>query len=98
MTYQQFLLVKLAEEAAELSKIALKTAQFGFEDHHPDRTSTNKEEIYNELIDVQAIVEMLNDIGFDFYVNLREQAIANKKNKVARFLLYARNGGYVDKI
>ena len=29
MSYEQFLLLKLAEEASEISQIALKTAQFG---------------------------------------------------------------------
>ena len=96
MTYEQFLLNKLAEEASEITKIALKATQFGLDDHHPESVTTNREEIHNEINDLLTIVRMLNDIGFD-YQKLCYSSMKTKEDKVLKYLEYSRNAGYVEK-
>jgi hypothetical protein len=94
MNYRQFLLCKLAEEASEVAKIALKTAQFGFNEKHPDLPFNNKERIHQELDDLAGIVEMLNDLDFDYAPN--KTNISSKKEKVIKYLNYSVSLGCVD--
>ena len=47
MSYEQFLLLKLAEEASEISQIALKTAQFGMFETIPGGSENNAERIHS---------------------------------------------------
>ncbi|WP_321929869.1 hypothetical protein [Burkholderia cenocepacia] len=45
MTLTQYLLVKIAEEAAEVAQIALKTAHFGLNETQPGRDETNAQRL-----------------------------------------------------
>lgn len=85
MTYEQFLLTKLAEECAEVQKIALKTQQFGMDSIEPGQPFTNREQLYKELNDVSASITMLNTevAGFSFSSNQNE--IMHKIRKVEKF-------------
>lgn len=69
MNRLQYLLIKLAEEASEVSQIALKTSQFGTDETCPGLLENNKQRVHSELNDLLGIVVMLNsefDFGFDF--------------------------------
>ena len=94
MNLQQYLLGKLAEEGAEVGQIALKTQQFGFHEYCPGQPFTNTERTHQEIDDLMAIVEMLNDIGFG-YVSSRDR-IEAKKEKVVKYLTYSVELGMVD--
>jgi hypothetical protein len=95
MTREQLLLVKTSEEAVEivveltqsylhLSKLALKSQQFGLDSIEPGQLFTNSEQIHSELDDLTAAIEMLNE-EFDFgYIPNRER-IESKKIKVNKF-------------
>jgi hypothetical protein len=84
MTRLQLLLGKLAEEASEVSQIALKNQQFGLHKTWPGENYTNVERVHYELDDLMAIVEMLNDeFGFG-YVPERWR-IEAKKRKVNQY-------------
>lgn len=52
----QYLLDKLQEEAAEVIQAVSKIRRFGPDNHHPDRATTNLQELVSELEDFQAIV------------------------------------------
>jgi len=67
MTRFQYLLIKLAEEAGEVSKEALKTAQFGYDSYNPHDVSKvrNEDKLITELLDMLCIVDMLKE-EFDF--------------------------------
>jgi NTP pyrophosphatase (non-canonical NTP hydrolase) len=52
----QYLLDKLQEEAAEIIQAVSKIRRFGPDNHHPDRETTNLQELIAELEDFQAIV------------------------------------------
>lgn len=60
---EQYLLDKLQEEAAEVIQAVSKMRRFGPHNHHPDRTTTNLEELVGELEDFQAIVLALFEIN-----------------------------------
>ena len=96
MNYTQFLLIKLAEEAAEISQIALKASQFGLQEKNPKLEWNNVERIYAELNDLLGVVDILNstsDIEFKFVPN--EQAILLKKEKIKKYLQYSVDLGHV---
>ena len=60
----QYLLDKLQEEAAEVIQAVSKIRRFGAQNHHPDRITTNLEELENELEDLLAIVHKLEDLHY----------------------------------
>jgi phosphoribosyl-ATP pyrophosphohydrolase len=58
------LLDKLQEEAAEVIQAVSKIRRFGEHNHHPDRTTTNRQELVNELEDFLAILAQLESCGW----------------------------------
>ena len=54
-----FLLGKLQEEAAEVIQAVSKIRRFGENANHPDKTTTNKQDLVNELEDFLAILAAL---------------------------------------
>jgi len=94
MNLNQYLLTKLAEEASEVAKISLKTQQFGFNEVCPGQRFTNAERLHQELDDLQAAIEMLNDVGLGYIPN--PVAIETKKDKVFHYLKYSVGLGMVD--
>lgn len=97
MSHEQFLLIKLAEEASEIAQIALKTAQFGMTEKHPDLPLNNKERIHLELNDLNAIVDELNSwANFEYTPNY--EAKINKIEKLNTFLGYSIQLGKVENI
>lgn len=55
----QYLVCKLQEEAAEVIQAVSKINRFGEQSHHPDRATTNKQELIQELEDFLAILAVL---------------------------------------
>ena len=54
-----YLLDKLQEEAAEVIQAVSKIRRFGEDNSHPDRKTTNKQELVTELEDLLAILAAL---------------------------------------
>lgn len=99
LTRYQYLLTKLAEEASEVAQIALKTQQFGANEVYPNQEYTNTERIHQELIDLLAIVGMLNEeFNFNFTLNTEEQfqSMITKQEKVDKYFRYAQDCGMVE--
>lgn len=80
----QLLLCKLAEEAAEVSQVALKAQQFGLSEKHADQNATNSHLIQKELTDLVAVVLMLND-EFEFGFELDEIAMNLKRHRINQY-------------
>lgn len=59
-----YLLDKLQEECAEVIQAVSKIRRFGPHNHHPDRETTNLEELVAELEDTLAIVRALESTGY----------------------------------
>lgn len=96
LTRYQYLLTKLAEEASEVAQIALKTNQFGPDSCDPRDQVTNTERIHKELIDLLAIVEMLNEeFSFNFATDSEETWYCKlaKKGKVNKYYRYSQDCG-----
>lgn len=60
----QYLICKLQEEAAEVIQAVSKINRFGEGGKHPDRTTTNKQELVQELEDFLAILGVLEQLGW----------------------------------
>jgi NTP pyrophosphatase (non-canonical NTP hydrolase) len=76
-----FLLDKLQEEAAEVIQAVNKIRRFGESNKHPDRTTTNKQDLENELEDFLAILAALE---YCKYLDLtpHQQNILHKTHKL----------------
>ena len=96
MTRLQLLLIKLAEEGAEIAQIALKTTQFGLTEICPASSHTNAQRAHHEIDDLMAAVEMLNDeFGFGYTPN--RERIDAKKEKVNKFASYSESLGMINR-
>jgi hypothetical protein len=95
MTRPQLLLLKLAEEAAEVSQIALKAAQFGLDDvWEKVAPLTVRDRIHGELNDLLGIVAMLNDeAALGFLAD--PDKVAAKVEKVNRYAALSASLGHV---
>lgn len=62
MNLQHYLLSRIAEEASEVIKAALKAQNFGMDSVNPHTGIANREELRLELIDLQAVKELLEDL------------------------------------
>lgn len=92
MNRLQFLLIKLAEEASEISQISLKTAQFGLDEVYT--AETNQQRVHAEINDLLAIVELLNkEYNFKFEPNLETQA--RKLEKMDYYFEYSKKLGTI---
>lgn len=97
MDEMQHLLVKLAEEAAELSQAASKAALFGLDDVYEGKTTAQR--ICEELIDVRAVALMLKEQGFEtlptgFDLKLADiKALHAKADKVEIWMRHSRAQG-----
>lgn len=80
MDKRQYILTKLAEEAAEVAQIALKAAQFGFNTRHPVSGKSNRKLLKNEIRDFFAYLRMLEE-NTDFRFDVTEEEIHARKLK-----------------
>jgi len=76
-----FLLDKLQEEAAEVIQAVNKIRRFGENNKHPERSTTNKQDLANELEDFLAILAALE---YCKYLDLvpHQQNILHKTHKL----------------
>ena len=96
MTNLQYLLGKLAEEAAEVAQIALKAQQFGLDEIKPGQPYTNAQRIEQELNDLYGVLTLLQQEGFYFQTDTEQ--ICRKINKVVDFREYSIKLGMVEDI
>lgn len=91
----QYLLLKLSEECNEVGQMASKNMHFGTEEMQTGRDETNRERLHQEINDLLAIIELLNEEeGFDFVPD--PDKIAFKKEKVKFYREYSRSLGLVE--
>ena len=78
-----YLLDKLQEEAAEVIQAVSKIRRFGENNSHPDRNTTNKQELITELED---LLDILAALEYCKYIDLKPQQ-KNILNKTHQLLL-----------
>ena len=74
---RQWLLDKLQEESAEVIQAVSKVRRFGETNHHPDRKTTNHQELVDELTDWLAVVAALEHLQY-FDLTQEQQTILRK--------------------
>lgn len=90
----RYLLACLAEECAEVTQRVMKALRFGLNETQPGQEFDNLDRLYVELVDLIAMLELLNERCV-----LKEapadyaEAIALKKAKVLKYMEYARSVG-----
>lgn len=91
----QFLLIKLAEEAGEVAKQALKTAQFGWRTESPEGEAIdNLALLRGEFSDLIAILEMISEEE-KVYVTYEGWLVDEKKLKVNKYRDHSKSLGYL---
>lgn len=98
MTEIEHLLTILGEECAEVAQRASKAIRFGLTEVQDGQTETNAQRIVGEMLDLIAVAELLEEAGALpnlSVVAAREHyaQIEMKKEKVRRWMAYARNVG-----
>jgi len=76
-TKVEYLTNKLQEEAAEVIQAVSKIRRFGPHNHHPDRQTTNLQELVGEVEDFLAILGALEHHGY-LDLTLSQRNIAHK--------------------
>jgi len=76
-----WLLDKLQEESAEIIQAVSKIRRFGEQSNHPDRTTTNHQELINELEDFLAILAALDYCNY-LDLTKSDKNILNKTHKL----------------
>ena len=98
MSLRQFYLLKLAEECNEVAQRCSKQMQFGRDEIEPGQNLTNEERLRNEINDLMAVVDILENIrevNFMQPENMEEIAEA-KREKIAKYLKYSQELGQVE--
>ena len=93
MTRDEHLLSCLAEECAEVAQRVSKALRFGLEEVQPGQPFTNAERIVYELIDLKAVVGMLEDPKLLAPLGDDSSLVADKVRKVNSFMQYAKAMG-----
>lgn len=94
MTEEQYLLVKIAEEAGEVVQAALKCAHLGIDNKEFEWARTNSQTLKQELNDLFAVVEMLEGSS-DCDLGLDSSLINAKIEKVGHWMKYSQVLGLV---
>jgi NTP pyrophosphatase (non-canonical NTP hydrolase) len=87
MTTRQYLLMKLAEECAEVGQRAIKQAQFGKDEVQKNQLLTNAQRLRQELTDLAAVVVSLEKIG-EIVKPSREELLAGIEAKIEKMRKY----------
>lgn len=94
MKYSEYLLICLAEEAAETSKEALKCVRFGVNDKYDEYDQTNLKRLELEYSDMVATLRDLKSIGISIEVD--EARVAEKRKRNLFFADISRERGIID--
>lgn len=100
MKKNQFLLLKLAEECAEVAHRASKQIQFGKDEKQKDQSLANGERLRGELLDLVVIWRMLEDEGEipKFTADMADSAYLSKKIKLQKYLDLSHSLGQLPEI
>jgi len=100
MTREQFLLIKLSEECAEVSQRALKQVQFGASEIQIGQPYTNAHRLRSELMDLCVLTVLLEEAGqfAEFDWDEFQIARASKVEKLQKYANYSRSLGTLPEI
>lgn len=93
MNLQQYILICLVEECAELTKDCAKALRFGLDDKWQDYP-LNRTRIKQEANDVVALLQILSDLGVDAKIDV--DMVLKKIGRVFTFAAYSVLRGELD--
>lgn len=95
MNPADYLLSHLAQECSEVAIRCTKAQHFGLDEIQPEQPLTNRQRIAEELSDLYAMVEFMQDIGIlpRFAARDFEARISAKHRKAKKFRDYSRELG-----
>lgn len=98
MTRTEHLLTIFGEECSEVHQRASKALRFGVEEVQPGQPLTNGQRIVQELVDLQAMCDMLQECGVIAWPTpaVWKRMKADKREKVEAFLKFSASRGTVD--
>jgi phosphoribosyl-ATP pyrophosphohydrolase len=97
MSYEQYLLLKLAEEALEVAHRAMKAMQFGLAEVQVGQGRDNQERIEGEIIDFIASLEVLKRAGVDLSdIENADERVKERMERSEIFLNLSRKLGKVE--
>lgn len=98
MTYEQLLLLKLAEECQEVAQRAMKSIQFGAGEMQKNQEKTNAQRLRDEVNDLEGVLAMLENTAELAAQSPREKfrALVLKQEKVQKYYLYSQKLGMVE--
>lgn len=97
MNRQEHILSCLAEECCEVGQRVSKALRFGLDEIQPGQELTNAERIRGEFVDLLAVMMMLAEEGVIAPVSDADlPSMEQKRQKVERFILYAKSQGALD--
>lgn len=92
MNRTEHLLACLAEECAEVIQRITKAQRWGLAEVQPGQELTNSQRIVQELQDLHAVIDMLDDEGI-INMGIDRAAVEEKKRKVEHYIAYAKHCG-----
>lgn len=96
LSEKQYLLICLAEECAEVQHRITKALRFGFDEVEPGQSLNNSERLIDEVTDLVAVLDMINE-STDLPILYRDEyKISSKQTKVGKFMRYSILQGTLD--
>jgi hypothetical protein len=89
----EHLLTCLSEECAEVAQGVSKALRFGLDDKGPDAALTNRDSIVAEVIDLLAVLSLLEDEGVFVQPEDSNKRILLKRAKVLKWMAHAKERG-----
>jgi len=96
MNKQQYYLMKLAEEAAELAQVALKCAAFGMDEVHPVTLEKNYDALIKEWNDVNACAILVENMDDRFDYDTDAELLEMKFHKIEKYRKISMGNGCSD--
>lgn len=98
MKREDVLLLKLAEECAEVQQRAAKLLQFGRLEVEPGQMFCNARRLRDEVNDLLTVIEMLEQENLLLISSPEELAVhkEEKRKKIERYLTYSQQLGVVE--
>jgi len=94
MTREEYLLIILSEECAEVIHAVSKALRFGLNDYHPATLITNKENIEKELNDLGGIIELLRS---EYVLDTSDPTLRFQKiERIEQYLQYSKKVGKLE--
>jgi len=87
MNYQQYLLIKLAEECSEIAQASIKCSLFGYESLDPreDTGETNAFKLFKEMLDCIAVIDELGEVTDDDFPDFDHEGYIDMKRAKLKY-------------